>query len=427
MNDYKLQERTDKRLFLKADCGAAFGPDLSQNACEATVDTLAGGKALPDGFAQRMENAGGKGVVMIEGRASGSFLRLQGYIDGSTTPGIEGTLDIEISSVEDMYRFVTLRGAHGNPNFTVRIPGRPRNLMDDYRDLDVFFTHGFNVSESDAHAWGSEVFKRLWQSGSNARFWMFTWSGDDNWLGAAFNGLHYQQDVYQALGTGAALKAFMESAQPVSAKRVLMSQSLGNMVACEALRQGLCVGKYFMFNAAVASEAVDGTLQNASAAVRSKYVPSDWSGYDPRSWAANWHRWFSDDAADSRGRMGWPDYFSTALARAGTVYNYYSTGDPIFLESDTVPSVTTGIFHWPTLSLSWPFIDLSITAEEGSWQKQENPQGCRTYCRYAAGRLGFLLLAGGSRRGTRPEVLLCLPGQCDGGERLHHQQPRVQL
>lgn len=375
--------------FLKTDCDASFGPDLSQNAYEATVDALAAGKKLPDRFAQGMKNADGKGVVMIEGRTSGSSLRLQGYIDESTTPDIEGTLDIEISSVEDMYRFVTLRGAHNNSNFTVHIPGRPRNIMDNCKDLDVFFTHGFNVSESDAHAWGSEVFKRLWQSGSNARFWMFTWSGDYNWLGNAFNGLHYQQDVYQALKTGAALKAFMESAQPASAKRILMSQSLGNMVACEAMRQGLSVGKYFMFNAAVASEAVDGTLQNANAAVKSKYVPSDWSDYDPQSWAANWHKWFSNDATDSRGKMGWPDYFSAALSNAGTVYNYYSTGDPIFLESDTVPGVTTGVFHWPTLSWSWPFIDFNITAEEGSWQKQETHKGVEPIAGTLLGGWGF--------------------------------------
>ncbi|MBQ6007344.1 MAG: hypothetical protein IJL17_02315 [Kiritimatiellae bacterium] len=112
------------------------------------------------------------------------------------------------------------------------------------------------------------------------------------------------------------------------------------------------------------------SLKDNEGAIRRKYVPSSWRGYNSLSWAANWHKWFNDDATDSRGKMGWPNYFSTALARAGTVYNYYSTGDPIFLESDTVPGVTTGIFHWPTLSLSWPFIDFNITAEEGSWQKQ---------------------------------------------------------
>lgn len=153
----------------------------------------------------------------------------------------------------------------------------------------------------------------------------------------------------------AALSEAHETAE--SSERERRAAVLGDVLAAnkpsgelesrrKAMRQSLSVGKYFMFNAAVASEAVDGTLQNANAAVKSKYVPFDWSDYDPQSWAANWHKWFNNDATDSRGKMGWPNYFSTALARAGTVYNYYSTGDPIFLESDTVPGVTTGISQY---------------------------------------------------------------------------------
>ena len=159
--------------------------------------------------------------------------------------------------------------------------------------------------------------------------------------------------------------------------------------SCEALRQGLNVGKYFMFNAAVPSEAIDGTLQDADAATRAKYVPSDWSGYDPRSWASNWHRWFKDEATDTRGKMGWPDYFATALSRAGTVYNYYSSGDAVFSEEDSVPGVATGVFHWPTLSLSWPFIEWNITTEANSWQKQETHKGVEPIAGTLYGGWGF--------------------------------------
>ena len=355
---------SDAGSFHKAeDAGATFGPRLSQNAYDATVTNLIGGVELPDGFARIMQNAGGKGVVMIEGRASGKDLKLKGYIDGdSTAVGSEGKLDVEISSVEDMYRYVTLRGAHNKPNFVVKIPGRPQNLMDNSKDLDVFFTHGFNVSESEAHAWGSEVFKRLWQSGSNARFWMFTWSGDYNWISHWFNGLHYQQDVYQALKTGAALKAFVEEAQPDSSKRILMTQSLGNMVACEALRLGLTVNKYFMFNAAVASEAVDGTLQATTANDNGyqKYVPSDWYGYTNLCWAANWYKWFNNDATDARGKIGWPEYFSTAIGNAQSIYNYYSTGDEVFAETSGTP---------------WALEGMSVSFANYAWQKQEVLKG----------------------------------------------------
>ena len=70
-----------------------------------------------------------------------------------------------------------------------------------------------------------------------------------------------------------------------------MTQSLGNMVACEALRENLRVGKYFMFDAAVPSEAVDGTLQDADTATRMKYVPSEWQDYANacrRRWIRSW-------------------------------------------------------------------------------------------------------------------------------------------
>ena len=140
--------------FHKTNCGAAFGPNLSQNAYEATVTNLTNGAELPDGFAQIMKNAGGKGVVMIEGRAVGKDLRLQGYIDESTTPGIEGTLDIEISSVEDMYRWYNSRGLSGE---SVLFPTRlfdPTNRPDsETSDRHLVFVHGANVSQDDARAW----------------------------------------------------------------------------------------------------------------------------------------------------------------------------------------------------------------------------------------------------------------------------------
>jgi len=171
--------------------------------------------------------------------------------------------------------------------------------------------------------------------------------------------------------------------------RDILALSLGNMVASEALRQGLAVGKYFMFNAAVASEALDGSFQNANASITSKYVPSDWNGYTNLSWSANWHKWFHDDVADSRGKMGWPDYFSAALNNAGTAYNYYSSGDLVFMETETPPGLTAGLFHWPTLSWTWPFVNLDITEEAYSWQKQETRKGIDPIAGTLHGGWGF--------------------------------------
>ncbi|MBQ6327616.1 MAG: hypothetical protein IJI35_01260 [Kiritimatiellae bacterium] len=146
-------------------------------------------------------------------------------------------------------------------------------------------------------------------------------------------------------------------------------------------------------NAAVASEALDGTLQAVSPNDDgySKYVPSDWDGYTNACWAANWFRWFQDNPSDSRGKMGWPDYFSAALGNAGTVYNYYSSGDEVFDEMPSTPSLLSGVFHWPTFQSSWPFVDLSsmVTPEVSPWQKQEVLKGVDNVSGTLAGGWGF--------------------------------------
>ena len=93
------------------------------------------------------------------------------------------------------------------------------------------------------------------------------------------------------------------------------------------------------FDAAVASEAIDGSLQstNSTDAAFSSYVPSGWRAYTPLCWSACWFRWFEGDAVDARGQMGWPDRFAAALDNAGEVYNYYSTGDEVFHNTASTP------------------------------------------------------------------------------------------
>lgn len=368
-----------------------FGTDRKQYAFEADVaNTLGSGYSLPDDF-QRDLRARGTAVILVEGRAAARSLKMQGYRGNGYSPSkvVEGLLDINVTSVEQMYQFVSLRGAESNPNFVPPKVDKTAYQEKHCGERDVFFTHGFNVDATDARAWGSEVFKRLWQSGSNARFWALTWAGDYNWLGSPFNALHYPQDVYQAFMTADALKQLVETVQPDSSKRVLMTQSLGNGVACEALRRNLRVDKYFMFDAAIPSEAVDGSLQDANAEIRRKYVPSDWNGYDPASWAANWHKWFSRNEQDMRGKMGWPNYFQAALNNATTVYNYYSTGDNVFKENEDPPGVLEGMFHWPTLAWEWPPIKLSFTGEMYCWQKQETLKGMATVAGTLSGGWGF--------------------------------------
>lgn len=290
-------------------------------------------------------------------------------------------LPMRITSVDEMFRFGNLRAAATDPSFS---PIVPYVASFGEKDLDVFFTHGFNVSMAEAQAWGRIVFKRLWLSGSNARFHMLTWEGNYSYLpGETFNGLHYQHDVWYALRTGGALKRYIEAAQPVVAKRILMTQSLGNMVACEALREGLQVSQYYMFDAAVPSEAIDGTLraETSSDELFGKYVRPEWRDYTNACWASNWRRLFANDPSDVRGCMGWSDRYQSALANATEVINYYSSGDVVFTEMDSVPSLLSDVHvHWGLGWFLWivPYPTVECTFENHCWQKQEVLKGMAT-------------------------------------------------
>lgn len=177
--------KTSVGMFQKGTV-AVCGRELDENSYEAETETVdAEGLEIPDALLRKMcSGTSDKGVMFVEGRkATSSPRKLDVYYGDQKVA--TGELDMELSSVEDMYWFYSLHGAEDVDYFN--LPGHytPGNLMDGPKDRDVFFTHGFNVSAEDARAWGSEVFKRLWQSGSDARFHNRNASQDDIWFALA--------------------------------------------------------------------------------------------------------------------------------------------------------------------------------------------------------------------------------------------------
>ena len=155
-----------------------------------------------------------------------------------------------------------------------------------------------------------------------------------------------------------------------------MTQSLGNMVACEALREGLQVAQYYMFDAALASESIDETLRVESSedAGFSKYVRPDWHDYTNACWASNWYRFFENDPSDARGKMKWPGRFTDALTNATEVFNYYSSGDSVFHETEDPPWLLEGMLE---------------SNDNYCWQKQETLKGMKIVAGTAYGGWGF--------------------------------------
>ena len=148
------------------------------------------------------------------------------------------------------------------------------------------------------------------------------------------------------------------------------------MVACEALREGLQVSQYYMFDAALPSESIDETLRVESSedAGFTKYVRPDWRDYTNACWASNWYRFFENDLTDARGQMKWPGRFTNALANATEVFNYYSSGDSVFHETEDPPWLLEGVLE---------------STDNYCWQKQETLKGMKVVAGTAYGGWGF--------------------------------------
>lgn len=244
-----------------------------------------------------------------------------------------------------LYRWINLRPSGGPPTST----GEPSNNPDALSNgKNVFFLHGFNVSADASRGWNAEVFKRLYQSGSRAKFWGMTWEGDVGLISE----LHYQEDVANALAVAADFEAAVSG---ISGEKIVLGHSLGNMVISGAIQDhGLSVSKYFMLNAAVATECYRPASFN-DATTGNYMLNEDWPGYSNKTWCSKWFELFS--SPDDREKLTWKGRFPSVVSVA---YNFYSSGDEIFEVYAGTPSIFTGgPFH----------------LEQFAWQKQEHFKG----------------------------------------------------
>jgi len=206
------------------------------------------------------------------------------------------------------------------------------------------------------------MFKKLHQSGTNARFWGVTWQGND---GVGGDGLNYHGNVVHAFETAPDLKNYVNG---LSGTKIVMAHSLGNMVVSSAIADhGMNVSKYFMLNAAVPAEAYDSSLWSTTVS-DNNMVHEDWGDYLPRTWSALYHQLFDPDVVfgnDDRHTLTWKNRFAACLPG---LYNYYSSGDEIFEQYDGTPDPEEGL----TFHLGIPVV---TGTERYCWQKQELYKG----------------------------------------------------
>jgi len=287
----------------------------------------------------------GHGIILVEGRnVSSAPLVVELWVDGKKLAS--DSLQIDISGVEQMFRHKNLLHAAGGPAaptdpdhpLTDRLTS-PKHFPDAETSNKYFvFVHGYNVFPDDARGSHAEFFKRMFWSGSRARFVGVTWHGAEQDFG--FSVPHYHTNVINAFETSQELAAFINS---LGGDVTLSAHSLGNLVVGSAIHDwNAKFSRYYMIDAAVPIESYADIETERKVSMRHP----DWMRYaDDRTWASEWHELFSFKKLgtdDNRHSLTWRN----RLSKLGdNVYNFYSSTEDVLAEHRGKPSLTEGLFN----------------------------------------------------------------------------------
>ena len=283
--------------------GSIYGTNFDKlpHMAETTAIT-AGGVTLSTTFLEKIKNGTDKGVILVEGvKPSDKPLRL--VVEKGDVEIAEMAVNIKISEVEKMYRWVNLRGSLGQFSQSVARStdtSVPANYPDARTNGKMFiWVHGYNVNEQQSRAWAAEGFKRLFQSGSRAMYTFVSWHGDHSQIANSV-APDYWDNITNAFRTSQLLPGIV-AALPGTAK-IIAGHSMGNVVVGSAIvDHGLNVTKYFMLNAAMPLEAYDTSTLNIPSMRR-----NEWASYDSRLWSTEWYQLFP---GDGRAGLTWKNRF----------------------------------------------------------------------------------------------------------------------
>lgn len=336
-----------------------------------------------------------KGVILVEGyKRTTNPLALEVY--NGTTLVYSQRLNLSIDGVEQMFRHknlmkemykielafpgiippgsVTPVAGHPVPN-----EGMPDRLkLVDFSNQDHFtgfdaendgkdfvYVHGYNMNGEEVRGAQTEIFKKLYWSGSRAKFWGITWYGYDSQAPFSLpcvgqRSPDYHVNVRHAFNAGKLLKLFAEDKGLGNA--TFAAHSLGNMMISTAIQEGMQYYRYLMTNSAVAEEAFTPRASyegvNWSQSTQSLMIHPRWRyphedeneiGYKPFLWASEWYKRFN--APDARAGLSWRDYFSNVRTNPGNkTFVFYAPTDEAFLPfSYVIPPVGTPAEYPPNI------------------------------------------------------------------------------
>jgi len=285
------------------------------------------GVALPSYFIGNIATNNG-GILLVEA-ATNTTQSLVLTIYHGTNQIAQTSLYLSISDVEQMFRYKNLLlntnlSAEADRLTDASVPNEP-----DTMDKNFVFLHGYNVLPNEARGVAADMFKRMYWSGSHAKFYAVTWEGADTKGGWPFYDLftpNYHTNVYNAFLTAPLLANFI--ATLTNGPAVAAAHSLGNMVVLSAISDwNAPINQFLMIDAAVPIEAVD------PSGGTNVMIYSTWRSYTNRLYASDW--WQVWPASDARSTLAWSNRVGN-LQNVG-VYNFYSSGEEVLREYDSDP------------------------------------------------------------------------------------------
>ena len=295
------------------------------------------------------------------------------------------SLSLSISGVEQMFRHknVLLGPTPIGTGLADRLDDSDVTNEPDTNGKNFIFLHGYNVSPYKARGWFSDMYKRLYWSGSHARFYGVTYTGNDGQiLGTVTPNL--QINIVHALATAPSLCAFLNG---LSGPNILAAHSLGNMVVLGTMNYtNTSINTFFMIDAAVPIEAIQGNAEESA-----NMEHPDWVSYAEKLQASEWYKLFLTNANDYRKTLTWRD----RLTNFGTaaVYNFYSSGEEVLRQhAGEPPVITAAVFDQAVLdtffgvepqgTFTWAWQeklkgrcpgDWIIGSSHGGWKFNYNP------------------------------------------------------
>ena len=314
----------------------AVRPDDSTGAPVNWVSHItANGTKLQTGWLTDIKADKNKAIILIT--AAGKTVKpLKLRItrkDG--TKLIEWGFPLSIDSVKKMYRWINLRSVCESQDKDKRqSEGTDPTKIDEpanWKDKDCVnkafvFIHGYAVSLEESRGAAAEIWKRMFWSGSNAKFYAVSWRGNQGSLPLFGVPPDYWINVYNAFKTS---PEFANAMGGIRDPLYIASHSLGGMVTSSAMADHrLKVNRFYMMNSAVPTEAFVGTMRDKEENETIAMTASAWRGHIDRAelQAARYADLFKGKD-DNRRCLTWQGRF--ANLDKTKVYQLYSSGDEV--------------------------------------------------------------------------------------------------